>query len=232
LRPAARLISFAKPIASLSNGKVQNPNDELMRTRTTLINRLKNWQDQASWEAFFETYWRLIYGVAVKSGLTETEAQDVVQETMIAVAKHMPNFQYDRNVGSFKAWLMNMTRWRISDQFRQRDLVNRPHPHGEAGSNAADSPDMENIVDGAIRDMQAVWDEEWKVALFEAAMAKVKRSLDPRQYQIFDFFVNKGWPPPKIAETFGIPVGQVYLTKHRVTEAIKEEVERLKVAIT
>jgi DNA-directed RNA polymerase specialized sigma24 family protein len=40
--------------------------------------------------------------------------------------------------------------------------------------------------------------------------------------------VNKKWAPAKIAETFGITVGQVYLTKHRVTEAIKEEVERLK----
>jgi DNA-directed RNA polymerase specialized sigma24 family protein len=62
-------------------------------------------------------------------------------------------------------------------------------------------------------------------------MTKVKRSLDPKHYQVFDFSVNKKWAPAKIAETLGITVGQVYLTKHRVTEAIKEEVERLKIAM-
>ena len=96
---------------------MQISDDELIRTRTTLINRLQNWQDQASWQEFFDVYWKLIYFYAIKSGLTETEAQDVVQETMFSVAKHMPKFKYDRKIGSFKTWLMNMTRWRITDQF-------------------------------------------------------------------------------------------------------------------
>jgi RNA polymerase sigma-70 factor (ECF subfamily) len=226
------LIPFAKPPARVFDGLMENPNDELMRTRTTLINRLKDWQDQASWQAFFDTYWKLIYSVAVKSGLNETEAQDVVQETMISVAKHMPDFKYDRTIGSFKAWLMNVTRWRITDQFRKRAPLGRSGPRPAAGPNAAEPSELEDIEDRTIPKMEEVWEEEWKEALFHAAMAKVKRGLDPMHYQIFDFFVNKGWSPPKIAETFGIAVDQVYLTKHRVTEAIKEEVERLKTAIT
>ena len=47
--------------------------------------------------------WKLIYGVARKAGLTDVEAQDVVQETMASVAKHMPTFKYDPVIGSFKA---------------------------------------------------------------------------------------------------------------------------------
>jgi DNA-directed RNA polymerase specialized sigma24 family protein len=50
---------------------------------------LKNSEDQASWQDFFDTYGRLIYGVAIKSGLTEAEAQDAVQETVIAVARNI-----------------------------------------------------------------------------------------------------------------------------------------------
>jgi hypothetical protein len=64
--------------------------DEVIRTRATLLDRLKNWNDQASWQEFFDIYWQLIYGVARKAGLTDAEAQDVVQETLVAVAKHMP----------------------------------------------------------------------------------------------------------------------------------------------
>src|SRR5947209_4633003 len=100
--------------------------DELIRTRATLIDRLKSWQDQSSWQEFFDTYWKLIYGVARQAGLTDAEAQDVVQETMVAVAKHMPGFRYNAGIGSFKAWLLNMTRWRSIDQLRKRNCAGRP----------------------------------------------------------------------------------------------------------
>jgi hypothetical protein len=107
------------------------PMDELIPTRATLIQRLKDWQDQSSWQDFFDTYWKLIYGVALKGGLTAAEAQDVVQETMISVAKHMPTFEYDPAIGSFKTWLLNMTRWRITDQLRKRGPFAAGHPAGE-----------------------------------------------------------------------------------------------------
>src|SRR5437764_12852405 len=96
---------------------------ELIPTRASLLKRLPNWQDQTSWQEFFDTYWRLIYGVARQAGMNDVEAQDVVQETMVAVAKHMPTFQYDPKIGSFKTWLLNMTRWRIVVQLRNRAPV-------------------------------------------------------------------------------------------------------------
>src|SRR6266487_6337061 len=99
---------------------MKNDSDELLATRWTLIERLKNWDDQESWRQFFDTYWKLIYGVAIKSGLTHPEAQDVVQETVISVCKSMHNFKADPAYGSFKAWLLNLTRWRITDQVRKR----------------------------------------------------------------------------------------------------------------
>ena len=90
-----------------------------IRTRYSQLARLKDWGDQTSWQEFFDTYWRLIYNVAVKAGLTDIEAQEVVQETVIAVAKKIGEFKADPAHGSFGAWLMQMTRWRISDQWRK-----------------------------------------------------------------------------------------------------------------
>jgi RNA polymerase sigma-70 factor (ECF subfamily) len=77
-------------------------------------------EDEASWREFFDTYWLLIYSVARKAGLTETEAQEAVQETVISVAKKMPEFNYDPQAGSFKGFLLQTTGWRITDQFRKR----------------------------------------------------------------------------------------------------------------
>lgn len=198
--------------------------DELIPTRTTLIQRLKNWQDESSWQQFFDTYWKLIYGVALKSGLNDAEAQDVVQETMISVARHMPGFTYDRKIGSFKGWLLNMTRWRITDQIRKRKALGQSF----AEDAAAGSKKLEETIDPNSGNMEALWETEWERNLYDAATAKIKRQLDPQKYQIFDLYVKKEWSPEKVAEAFGITVDQVYLTKHRVAELIKQEVERLR----
>jgi RNA polymerase sigma factor (sigma-70 family) len=233
-QPALRQIfsncKLTRSVCILVSMLYQNP--QLIRTRSTLIKRLKNWQDQASWQDFFDTYRNLIFGVAVNSGLTSTEAQDVVQETMYSVAKHMPNFNYDRTQGSFKTWLLTMTHWRISDQFRKRNLTRPARSQSDNYSNSGDVAALEDVADAKSLDMESLLEEEWKNSLFEAAMTRVRRSVDPQRYQIFDLFVNKEWAAARIAERYGISVGLVHVTKHRVTEAIKEEVERLKIVMT
>ena len=206
------------------------PKDELIPTRATLIQRLKNWQDQSSWQDFFDTYWKLIYGVAIKGGLTPAEAEDVVQETMIAVARHMPSFKYDPAIGSFKTWLLNMTRWRITDQLRKRGPFVGYHSSLE--DTATGTRIMDKVVDPAGRSLDALWDAEWEKNLYDAALAKVKRRLDPQKFQIFDLYVNKEWSPEKVAETFGISVEKVYLAKHRTMDMIKKEVKRLELEIS
>ena len=220
-------ISFAIRRRNRLNGTVEVQKDELIRTRTTLIKRLKNLQDQASWQEFFDIYWKLIYGVARKSGLIEAEAKDVVQETMMSVAKHMPNFNYDRNRGSFKAWLLNMTRWRIADQIRKRLPVCRPLSFSDDASDSTKLAELENIPDQSKLELESLWDTEWKEAIVEAAKAKVKRDINPLHFQIFDLYVNKEWEPVKIAKKFGVRVRVVYVTKTRVSKSIKEEVDRL-----
>jgi RNA polymerase sigma-70 factor (ECF subfamily) len=200
---------------------------ELTRTRSTLIERLKNWQDQASWREFFDIYWQLIYCVARKGGLTEVEAQDVVQETLISVAKHIPTFQYNPALGSFKAWLLNMARWRIIDQLRKRGPLSRQHKHGRTSGATARTATVEAIADPAGAVLDKLCEEEWHKALLDAAVGKVRRKLDPQKYQVFDCYVNKAWKPEKVAATFGISVDQVYVAKHRVTQLIKDEVARL-----
>src|SRR2546426_3422980 len=94
--------------------------DECIPTRRSLLTRLKNLDDQGSWKDFFDTYAKLIYRVATKAGLTDAEAQDVVQETVIIVAKKIPGFKYDPAIGSFKSWLLLITRRRIEKQLKKR----------------------------------------------------------------------------------------------------------------
>src|SRR5262245_50175212 len=95
--------------------------DEFLPTRESLLVRLKSWDDQASCRDFFNAYWKLVYAAAIKAGLNDARAQDVVQDTIIAVAKKMKDFTYDRKVDSFKGWLLYLTRKRIALEYRRKE---------------------------------------------------------------------------------------------------------------
>ena len=127
----------------------------LAATRRTLLQGLKNWDNQESWRRFFDTYWRLLLCVAMKSGLTEQEAQDAVQETIISVAKTMPTFKYDPSRCSFKTWLWHLLQKRIADQFRKR-----PPATGFAGSHSlgtsTSTATEERVIDPASLDLDEI----------------------------------------------------------------------------
>jgi RNA polymerase sigma-70 factor (ECF subfamily) len=198
------------------------PQSDYLPTRATLLVRMRDLQNRASWQEFFDAYWKLIYGVALKS-LTESEAQDVVQDVMISVAKHMPTFRYDPAQGSFKGWLLTKTRWCIIEQIRKRAKTPQPLPSG--GETGLDP--VANLVDPASKALDEHWEKEWQTNLYEAAFASLRRRLDPDKLQVFDFYVRKEWPAEKVAEHFHITVEQVYVAKHRITEALKDEIRRL-----
>jgi len=201
-------------------------------TRATLLARLENLQDQASWQEFFDIYWKLIYGVARQAGMADVEAQDVVQETMVSAARHMPTFKYDPAIGSFKGWLLKMTRWRILDQLRKRGPLSRHHKRSGGSRTATGTDTIEAVPDPASVSLDEFWETEWQTNLLEAAMDQVKRRLDPQKYQVFDCYVNKGWAAPKVAAAFGVPIDQVYVAKHRITQLVKDAVARLEKELT
>ncbi len=192
----------------------------LLATRRSLVERLTNWEDQQHWQEFFETYWGLIYGVARKSGLTDAEAQDVVQETVITVAKNIT--KYEREAGSFRGWLLHITRWRIADQFRKRAPATlQQKTRGSSRGTAT----IDRVPDGV--DIGATWEAEWQRHVFQAALERLKRKVDAKHYQIFDCLVVKEWPAAKVATNLRVGIAQVYLVKHRLSAQLKREVATL-----
>jgi RNA polymerase sigma factor (sigma-70 family) len=203
-----------------------NAEHELLPTRQSLLSRLRDCADQESWRVFFDTYWRLIYNAAIKARLTDAEAQDAVQETLISVMKSMPNFQYDAKKGSFKGWLLSLTKWRISDQYRKRQ---RGVEHQRRDSAASDeTATIERVPGPDGPELEALWDEEWERNLVGAALERVKRKVDSKQYQLFDLYVLKKWTVLKVAQTLSVNPGRVYLAKHRVNQLIRKEIDYLR----
>jgi RNA polymerase sigma factor (sigma-70 family) len=218
---------------SLKKLELKEPSPEekeiWQKTRKSLIERLNNWEDQKTWNEFYQTYWRLIYSVATKSGLTREEAFDVVQETTIAIAKQVQTGQFKSGQGSFKAWLMQMARWRILDVFRSRK---RKPSMSDLKFFEEDSDEGEYRLNQFALEQESqleqLWDKEWRDNLLNAALERVKAKVSPKQFQIFDCYLLKGWSIHKTAETLGVKITYIYLTKHRIGIMVKKELDELK----
>ena len=205
-----------------------------LETRPSLLKRLKSGDDSQGWEEFYRTYGGLIRFFAEKAGLTADEAEEVVQETAIGVARRLPEFTYDPKVCRFKTWLLNLTRWRIQDQLRKRQKAGRLSQASNAVNQSIQPADetattatIERVPDPAVPEFGAEWDAAWEKNLLGRAMEMVRGQIPERQFQIFDLNVAKGWPAADVAQTLGISVARVYLTKHRVSDLVKKEVRRL-----
>ena len=160
------------------------------------------------------------YNVARRSGLGEPEAQDVVQETVIAVAKAMPDFRYDPARGSFKQWLLRITGRRIMDHLRR---TYRQLPRAEVDLEVLGQAETSAalISDPAAEQVEAAWEEEWERRILAEAVARVRHTANPKHFQIFDYCVLQDWPAAKVAALLELNAAQVYLAKHRVSRAVK-----------
>lgn len=196
------------------------------KTRQSLIARLDNWEDQRTWDDFYKTYWRLIYSVALKAGLRSEEAFDAVQETILSIAKQSKKNLYDPKQGSFKTWLMNMTRWRINDQFRKRKK-DTAMAMGE-WTDERKTAVIDRFEDPNGDLLERMWDVEWKQNLADAALSRTKALVSPKQYQIFDYYVVRQWDAEHVQSHLGVSMAQVYLAKHRVGSVLKKELEKLR----
>src|SRR6266516_1793213 len=161
-------------------GSMSRDQRDTLQTRASLVQGLQAGNEDR-WQEFCRLYGPVVRGFALRAGLTETEADEVVQETTIAVARHVPEFRYDPKVCRFKTWLLNQALWRVKDQLKKRrrwdERVHRPAggaPAGTGGSPVLSGNDtsrtatIERVLDPKAGELESLWDEEWRSNLFKA----------------------------------------------------------------
>lgn len=196
-----------------------------LRTRPSLLFRVRSWEDSTSWEEFHRLYKKLIYGLARRSGLAHADAEDVTQDVFKRVAETIHTFESDPDRGTFRGWLMNLTRWRIADKFNSRPK-NEYHGVRQHDDTGLRTSTIERVPDKPETDGE--WEKEWQRHLLDAACERIARRVKARHYQVFDLYVRQQWPVLKVARELGINPGSVYLIGHRLTKELKAEVGVLK----
>ena len=194
-------------------------------TRPSLLFRVREWNDSASWEEFHRLYRRLIYGRARRAGLAHADAEDVAQDVFKRVAETIRDFDTNPERGSFRGWLMKLTHWRIADKFKSRREFAPP-----TTSTTADGPlPFEASVDSvpAPPTEEDEWDREWQHHLLAAATERLTRQVKPLHFQVFDLYILQQWPLLRVTKELRVSPASVYVISHRLKKRLKIEVEKL-----
>ena len=88
-----------------------------------------------------------------------------------------------------------------------------------------------DIPDQSDSSFEASWDEEWRLAIIDAATEKTKAKVEGKQFQIFDLCTLRGWSAEKTADTLKIPRRRVYVSNHRVNKVFEQELKSLDLEI-
>lgn len=212
------------------------PSRPSIPTRPSLLARLTVGDDVEAWKEFYGIYGDLLRRFALKGGLTESEAEEVVQETAIGVARNLPGFHYDPAVCSFKTWMLNLAHWRITDAVRRRGSPRRggaggpsigPAHEWVAEDRTSATPLLERVADPHPAPFGAEWDAAWEESVRQAALDRVRQVIKPKHFQIFDLSALQSRPVREVALRLGVSVPRVYWVRRSVAARVKREMQRL-----
>jgi RNA polymerase sigma-70 factor (ECF subfamily) len=166
-----------------------------------------------------EIYAPLVYEMARRRGLQDSDAADLTQEVLRSVSGAVARLDYDRRKGTFRGWLFTVTRNALNTFFEAQQRV--PRASGDSGVQAwlEEQP--------ARDDDSAFWDTQYQRRLLAYAAEQVRSSFEDATWQAFWQTAVEGKPGKAVAASLGMTVGAVYIAKSRVLSRIKEQVRDL-----
>src|SRR5262249_117642 len=144
------------PRSRVSSGGVGSVKDSSLRTRASLLLRLRRAPpDQEAWAEFVDRYGRQIHAWCQRWGLQEADAQDVTQTVLLRLASRLQTFTYDPTQ-RFRGWLKTLTHHAWSDFLAARG----PAAKGSGDSDVRRLLDTVEARDELTSRLQETFDQE------------------------------------------------------------------------
>jgi RNA polymerase sigma-70 factor (ECF subfamily) len=193
---------------------------ESLRTRASLLLRLRDARDSGAWNEFVDLYAPLVDGFCRKQGLQEADAADITQEILGRVFQAIAKLDYDPRRGRFRGWLFTMVRNRLRDFSAQQ----RRRTAASGGTTVLRQLNGAPTRDGGL---EALWEQEYRRQVYAAAARVVRGDVTALTWKAFELSVVEGRSPVETAAELKMSVAAVYLAKSRVMSRLRAEVERL-----
>jgi RNA polymerase sigma-70 factor (ECF subfamily) len=182
----------------------------MTQTRTSLLRRVRNPADGASWAEFVALYEPLLLNYVRKRGLNEHDARDVVQTIFVNLLRKMPNFELDKSRGRFRTWLWRVCHHAVVDHGRARQRIQKAEIARRQNFTEAE-PEPED------------WIAMHRQRTLQFAMERVRAVTAPKTWACFEQHVLRNRPGADVGAEVGLPANSVYVNASRVVERIRDE---------
>ena len=172
-----------------------------------LIAAIADFKDKSAFHEIFDRYAPKIKSFAFRLGSEANAAEDIVQETMIAVWRH--SHLYNQSKGSVSTWIFTIARNKRYDYLRRRM---RPEP---------------DPMDPAFLKHQNTPEEDMEKVREEITVRKAINSLPDEQSKIVKMSFYEGKTHQVLAEELNLPLGTVKSRMRLALKKIRDEVQEL-----
>ena len=192
-------------------------------TRASLILKIADARNARAWDEFARLYQPVVYRLARRRGFQDADAEELVQEVMLAVARAVEGWVPDPERGRFRVWLQ-----RIARNLMINFLTRRKHQVWGTGDSG-----MQRLLEAECESDSAVsqmFEVEYRREMFGCAAEQVHRDVKENTWQAFWLSTVEDLPALEVARRLGMSIGSIYIARSRVMARLRAEVRRMKEA--
>lgn len=180
-------------------------------TNTCLLVGLRDLGNEQVWQEFSNRYSPVLINFGRRLGLSEQDAEDAAQETLISFSNAYRDGQYDPAKGRLRTWLLGIAGNRVRDLHRRRDKK------AKAGAN---TQVFDNLADD--HSISEAWEDEWRQAVLKACITELRQQVEPVTLEAFELYALKGVEADEVAKRLGISRNAVFLAKSRLIARLRD----------
>ena len=188
----------------------------MITTDETLLERLKVMDAHEAWKVFYDLYWQPILRYGRKLGLNEAQAEEVLQDTMVALMHLLPEFCYDRGRGRFRNFLLTIVHRKalgvLRGQTRERARFD--------STGSVEAPAEDTVTEAH--------EERWRESIVATVLDELRADTEvgQRTLAVFEAYVIARRPGKEVAAEFGISENMVHQIKSRLLRRLRAAVQR------
>ena len=189
---------------------------EFPETRGTLLAAVKTPENRLAWEEFVLVYRPVIYRMARRRGMQDSDAQDVTQDILLRISASIE--RYVQQPGTrFRHWLRRVARNAI---FSACSGGTKDCPVG--GSIAQDLLEEQP----ANPELDLELDTECQREQLMRAAKIVRADVHVDTWQAFQLTMIDGLSCEQAASSLGKSVGTVYAARSRIVKRLRDEIQK------
>ena len=183
-------------------------------TTTILLEQLQASHNDA-WQRFTDRFRTPMVRFARRCGLSEEQAEDATQDTLVRFVEQYRDGEYDRSRGRLGSWLFALMYNSIRSQ--RRDDARSP----KQGPRVIDRTTFFSALPDETTAKQA-WEQDWEHHALSMCLNQLRSEVSPSHFQIFELTTFREVPAAEVARQLGLTRDAVYQARYRMLKRLEE----------